>query len=96
MGQTRYTGKSPQHPIISLFNLENIIFQVVVVGQFHSITSCYTFGNPLFEAFSLRAQHVKNQQPPVTYDMGNREEVIKCTLKDTLTAKNGDVSSSPP
>ena len=30
------------------------------------------------------------------YDMGNREEAIECTLKDTLTAKNGDVSSSTP
>ena len=44
----------------------------------------------------MQAQQVKNQLPAVTYDMKNREEAIECTLKDTLTAKNGDVLLSTP
>ena len=62
-----------------------------MVERFHSITPSL----PVRHLGTFRGG-LKNQQPVVTHDMGNKEEAIECTLKDTLTAKNGDVSSLTP
>ena len=40
---------------------------------------------PAFSAFSVRAQKL-NQQPALTYDMGNRDFVIKTNKENTSAA----------
>jgi len=71
-------------PQKSVFNLENIYYFPSCSGGMISLHHFpLDIWKPAFE-------------PAVTYDIGNREEAIQCTLKDNLTAKNGDVSSSTP
>ena len=70
-----------------------------MVERFHSITpSLHHFlldiWKPAFEAFHCGLNKLKISSHAATYDTGNREEAIECTLKDTSKAKNGDVSSS--
>ena len=53
--------------ILLFFNMENILFQVVLVERFHSITpystSCYTFGIPRGGG-GVGAQYVKVRDAP--------------------------------